>query len=52
MSIVQIYGCLNAKNATINAGFTAIPVCLQGRLNRKFTVTKDLSKNRMDFPGL
>jgi len=43
------------KNWTINASFTAIgamPVCLRGRMNRKFTVAKGLSKNRIYFPGL
>ena len=41
-----------AKNWTINASFTAMPVCLRGRMNRKFTVAKGLSKNRIHFPGL
>jgi len=40
------------KNSKIHTSFIAMPVCLCGRMNWKFTVAKSLSKNQIYFPGL
>jgi len=36
----------SSSTSSISSSFTAIPFCLHSQLNRKFTVTKCLSKNR------
>ena len=46
LPISALHELLFTKNSTIKTSFTAILFCLHSRLNRKFTVTKGLSKNR------